>query len=263
MAHAPYPRIVEWTRDEADTTRTEVIDTLRQRYQCADLVRIVTPSTSDDIEFPLEVHRFGWVTTLRYASAMHRIDVPAAADLPDLDGIIATARHSKLRADLVYVDPWHTYDDSMDSLLLAIEIVRPGGHIVLHDCLPRSRELADLLPSHVSASWCGETWRAFADLTARMGPEWQWTIVDSDFGIAIMSAPGPTGGRDLMKVDPLHPIMTWRRFRLGRRLADDSIRRVRAEFDVDEAWEWLQSVGLDHLGVVTGEEWRALNRIES
>ena len=43
--------------------------------------------------------------------------------------------------NMVFVDPFHTYEASMTDLLGAYCLVRPGGVLVVHDCCPEDPDI--------------------------------------------------------------------------------------------------------------------------
>jgi len=251
--------------------RWDVLDHLRRVHGFQELVKIVTPSTSIEMEGRPELTGFTSETTLRYADDMHRAGLPRAGlpraglpharDLLTLAELVALARRTRVRADIVFVDPWHTYTDSITTLLLAIEIVRPGGVVVCHDVLPHEPELVVTPPRSLPASWCGETWRAFVDLTARLPKDWEWSILDVDFGIGIISVPdsfGTTESHRALRTMIRHPRATLRRIREGRGIADGALRRVPPELDLEEGWHWLTAADSSGLHIVPGNEFESV-----
>ncbi len=98
------------------------------------------------------------------------------------------------RVDLVILDPFHTYDASVDGILSAASLVRPGGLLLVHDCLPPPELIS---PEFMPGSWCGVTFAAFRDLCAGNGLA--WFTVSNDFGIG--AARVPAGGITAVPVD--------------------------------------------------------------
>lgn len=90
------------------------------------------------------------------------------------------------RFDLAVVDPYHSYDSSSECLDIALELLRPGGVMLVHDCLP-PLELTQ--ESFVDGDWCGVTFAAFHDLCEARGLH--WFTLNADFGIGVAVAPGP------------------------------------------------------------------------
>lgn len=223
-----------------EVRKWDIIDILRREHGHRSYAQLLSPSTSSDITGRPELLRFSTTTTLMYASEMQRNDLPWTRCLPRLTELIAETRRSgDLRADLVFVDPWHTYDDSLESLLFAIDILQPGGHIVVHDCEAYEREWAAASPPALTSTWAGETWRAFVDLTGRLERDWRWWVVDADMGTAVIEAPRRRIRR-----------------RERARLRDSSVRVVPREFSPEEAWDWLQPQRRALLQLQEREAWK-------
>ncbi len=95
--------------------------------------------------------------------------------------------------DIIFLDPWHTYDASMRDLRWAWEMIPAGGAIVCHDCHPRNSNLdpdgwRDALEGK---PWSGQTFVTWADFV------WQheghrYLTVDTDYGVGVIIK-GPAG----------------------------------------------------------------------
>lgn len=98
--------------------------------------------------------------------------------------------------DLVVADPHHTYESSEEALAVSLDLLRPGGVMLVHDCLPPPELTAPLFQP---GNWCGVTYAAFRDLCVERGLP--WGTVDWDFGIGVVvQGEGPgraaTGARN-------------------------------------------------------------------
>lgn len=94
----------------------------------------------------------------------------------------------KLSFDMIFVDAFHNFDQSRLDLLLAVDLLRPGGVLLVHDCLPPTPDSAS--PTQVEGNWCGETYRAWIDLVASDALAGYATVA-ADFGCGIGVTPGP------------------------------------------------------------------------
>ena len=95
--------------------------------------------------------------------------------------------------DMVFVDPFHTYENSMTDLIGALALVRPGGTIVVHDCHPTDPQLVS--PAYQPGCWCGVTYWAFVDFVlGRAGIE--YFTVDTDYGCGVIRKTSRRGGGD-------------------------------------------------------------------
>jgi len=83
--------------------------------------------------------------------------------------------------DLAIADPHHTYESTTAGLELGLQLVRPGGVMLVHDCLP-PRELmaAEFQPG----PWCGESYAAFRDVC--LAHHLPWITLHADFGIGVV-----------------------------------------------------------------------------
>lgn len=87
------------------------------------------------------------------------------------------------RFDVVFVDSWHSYESSYRDIEYALQLLSMGGVIVVHDCLPLSREIAD--PKFHPGSWSGQTYLAFLDFV-RKHVETAFVTIDMDFGCGVI-----------------------------------------------------------------------------
>lgn len=203
-----------------EVRRWDVLDVLRREADARTVLQIITPTTSSDLAGHPELARFQSMTTLTYASPLQREVIGWAAPLPTLDELALNARRAGLRADIVFIDPWHTYADSCAALLLALDLVNAGGHVVVHDCDPPDPTLAEADPKSIPDAWSGETWRAFVDVTARLDEGWPWWTIDADYGIGMIAASTLTEQH--------------------RAALHEDRRLIPARLPADQAWQWLQ-----------------------
>ena len=88
--------------------------------------------------------------------------------------------------DLVLVDPYHDYADSIDVISAAIRLAGDDGMVLVHDCMPQRKYVADVFRP---GPWAGMTFAAFRDLAPQTGRE--WFVVASEMGIGVL---GPQVG---------------------------------------------------------------------
>jgi hypothetical protein len=183
---------------------------------------------------------FGSITAFMYASDFQRDQRPASRHLPTLDDIEGMVSDARAISDIVFVDPWHTYDDSLRVLQLGYDMVAPGGYLVVHNCLPDQYEFTVGLPEHCATCWCGDTWRAFVDFTANLPADTEWWIVASDLGVGVIRA-------------ATCPPRARRRRRARRKSSFAPL--VPPNLDVDEKWAWLDAHREQALRLVSVELW--------
>lgn len=99
--------------------------------------------------------------------------------------------------DLVFVDGLHTYDQSLADVRNSLKYLRPGGVIVMHDCLPTSEAAAAptmkearLLrglkgDGFAGGPWMGDVYRTILHLRS-FSPDLEVHVLDSDCGLGIV-----------------------------------------------------------------------------
>ncbi len=97
--------------------------------------------------------------------------------------------------DLILVDGLHTYEQSLQDILNALDCLNPGGVIVVDDCNPVTEAMAYPAPSLQHAKekklpgwdnrWCGDAWKSIVYLRA-IYKDLNVFVVDCDSGIGII-----------------------------------------------------------------------------
>jgi hypothetical protein len=93
-------------------------------------------------------------------------------------------RNKNKKYDLICVDPFHEYSDSLSDLTLVSSYLTDRGVMVCHDCFPLSKSLAE--PKFIYGGWNGETYIAFIEF-AYHNPELFYCLLKIDTGIGIIS----------------------------------------------------------------------------
>ncbi len=91
------------------------------------------------------------------------------------------------RYDIILVDPYHTYRESLLDLRGAMCLLRPGGILVVHDCNPTDPKIAS--PNFVPGDWCGVTYQAFVDFVLGVRCA-AYCTVDDDYGCGVVFGAG-------------------------------------------------------------------------
>jgi hypothetical protein len=220
----------------------DVVDSLRRQIGAQSYAQIVSASTSYEMLQRPELAVFGSITAHMYACDFQRAARPEIEHLPTLEQIEAIVRSSGVRADIVFADPWHTYDDSLRVLRLAYDMLTPGGYLVVHDCNPDQPEYTVALPESCNACWCGETWRAFLDFTANLPESTEWWVLASDLGVGVVRA--PAGQRRRSR-------------RLGPR---PRFTAMVPDASFEDKWGWLDAHRDEALRLVSVEQWNERTR---
>jgi hypothetical protein len=88
-----------------------------------------------------------------------------------------------VKYDVVFVDPFHTFECSLRDLHLGLSALREGGTMVIHDCCPDDEEC--VTPWYKEGGWCGVTYCAYVDfLLSHSGLV--YCTVDTDLGCGIV-----------------------------------------------------------------------------
>jgi hypothetical protein len=93
-----------------------------------------------------------------------------------------------LTFDVVFVDPFHTFQDSTSLLKVALKYARPSTLLFVHDCMPFGASLSQEM---VTPKWAGVTYAAFRQCVDSLHRD--WFVVDSDFGIGVIGPMVPDG----------------------------------------------------------------------
>ncbi len=106
--------------------------------------------------------------------------------------------------DLVFIDGLHVAEQAYRDIRNALAVLQPGGTILVHDCMPRSKE-QQMVP-RIQVSWTGDVWRAF--LKVSQDPELATMILDTNRGCGVIrqesrpvDAPSPPSDIDPLNED--------------------------------------------------------------
>jgi hypothetical protein len=89
-------------------------------------------------------------------------------------------KQNTLFFDLVFIDGDHSYQQVKKDFINAVEFLRPGGVIVLHDCLPHCEEYTSLL-------WNGTVYQLVNDIVEAKVKNYE--IINNDQGCGIVYKP--------------------------------------------------------------------------
>ncbi len=79
--------------------------------------------------------------------------------------------------DVIFIDGNHHHDQVFRDICNSLKLLRPGGVIVMHDCMPPT-------PEYESVAFCYTAWRAYAKTRERLDLE--SFVGDFDFGVGIL-----------------------------------------------------------------------------
>ena len=97
--------------------------------------------------------------------------------------------------DVAFVDGLHTYAQSYRDICNCLELLNPGGVILVHDCLPASADEARVADSYEDAArlsspgwnhqWTGDGWKAITALRVRH-QDVEAAVLDCDHGVGVV-----------------------------------------------------------------------------
>ena len=79
--------------------------------------------------------------------------------------------------DIILVDGDHSHAQVHRDIMNGLRLLKPGGVLVMHDCLPPTGQ-------HEGSDFCGTSWRAFAK--TRELPDLESYCLDLDWGVGIV-----------------------------------------------------------------------------
>ena len=97
---------------------------------------------------------------------------------------VDTLKNIDTKFDLICVDPYHEYKESIETLNLILPLLAENGIIICHDCYPRIYKITS--PIYIPNAWSGVTYAAFVEI-ANSNPEWYYAVIDRDYGLGIIS----------------------------------------------------------------------------
>ena len=89
---------------------------------------------------------------------------------------------NKEKFDIIFIDGLHHYEQVIEDINNAIDILNDNGHILVHDCLPRT--IAHQAIPRYRGSWNGDVWKSIVELRTRKNLE--VFTCEIDFGVGII-----------------------------------------------------------------------------
>jgi len=105
----------------------------------------------------------------------------SAREFKSLEQIDEATKDISSQFDLIFVDPWHTYENSLLALEITMRLAKPNSIIVMHDCLARE---ASLSADYVPGAWSGVTCFVFKEFAKTVQRE--YFVLDRNHGIGIL-----------------------------------------------------------------------------
>ncbi|HUY32309.1 MAG TPA: CmcI family methyltransferase [Pirellulales bacterium] len=118
--------------------------------------------------------------------------------------------HGRACFDLVFIDGLHHAEQVHRDVLRALDVLRPHGTIVLHDCNPAT-EAMQLVPA-MQPEWTGDCWKVIVKLRATR-TDLDVTVLDADYGLGVVRR----GACSPLPLDKSPDELTWDDLVLNRR----------------------------------------------
>ena len=90
--------------------------------------------------------------------------------------------HNKEKFDIIFIDGLHHYEQVIVDINNSLEILNNNGHILIHDCLPRT--IAHQAIPRYRGSWNGDVWKSIVELRTR--DDLEVFTCEIDFGVGII-----------------------------------------------------------------------------
>ena len=100
--------------------------------------------------------------------------------------------NNKEKFDIIFIDGLHHYEQVIKDIYNSLKILNDNGHILIHDCLPRT--IAHQAIPRYRGSWNGDVWKSIVEL--RTKPNLEVFTCEIDFGVGVI--------RKKVNTDPLN-----------------------------------------------------------
>ena len=88
---------------------------------------------------------------------------------------------NKDKFDIIFIDGLHHYEQVIHDINNALDILNDNGHILVHDCLPRT--IAHQAIPRYRGSWNGDVWKSIVELRTKKSLEVFTCEIDVGVGI--------------------------------------------------------------------------------
>ncbi|MDB9745754.1 class I SAM-dependent methyltransferase [Candidatus Pelagibacter sp.] len=91
-------------------------------------------------------------------------------------------KSNKEKFDIIFIDGLHHYEQVIVDINNALSVLNDNGHILVHDCLPRT--IAHQAIPRYRGSWNGDVWKSIVEL--RTKSDLEVFTCKIDFGVGIV-----------------------------------------------------------------------------
>ena len=101
--------------------------------------------------------------------------------------------NNKDKFDIIFIDGLHHYEQVIKDIYNSLDILNDNGHILIHDCLPRT--IAHQAIPRYRGSWNGDVWKSIVEL--RTKPNLEVFTCEIDFGVGVIRKKNNTNPLDI------------------------------------------------------------------
>lgn len=186
----------------------DIVNFLLRKYELSSFIEFCTPTTGrriSELTASLAIsHRLMYRCPADFDDGL-RIEFRSQS--VDISHCIEDIRRREQTYDLVFIDPFHTYECTARDMATAISILKPGGIIVIHDCNPGEMESTN--PEFQAGAWCGQTYAAYVDFVLSQTAITYYTV-DTDYGCGVIKTQPGTRPDDQSMLVPRCIAQQWR-----------------------------------------------------
>ena len=164
----------------------EIALMLARRYGYTSYLEICTPNTGHTFS-KVDKQQFRRRARLMYRCPPGFSDgepIDFSTDAESSEELFGELVRSGERFDLVFIDPWHSYESSLRDIVFGLQLIKGDGVVLIHDCNPPNPSCAQ--PEVIPEEWCGVTFAAYLDVVLFTGGIHNITV-DTDYGCGIIS----------------------------------------------------------------------------
>ena len=104
---------------------------------------------------------------------------------------------NKDKFDIIFIDGLHHYEQVIKDIYNSLDILNDNGHILIHDCLPRT--IAHQAIPRYRGSWNGDVWKSIVELRTKSNLE--VFTCEIDFGVGVIRKKNNTNPLDIKIID--------------------------------------------------------------
>jgi len=96
---------------------------------------------------------------------------------------LETVKKKHQAFDVIFVDSFHTFDQTNKDLLVALSLLKDNGVIIVHDCYPKQKKFIG--NTWQTGTWLGQTYESFINFRVQY-PAFETAVVNIDYGCGII-----------------------------------------------------------------------------